>query len=80
MRLRVYSTYSSPGIKECDIAILSQIGRKISEPHNLNINLVLEEGANFENVSGKAVYIAEGFLENIGQLTLDISLGKYKTF
>ncbi len=69
-----------PGIKECDIAILSQIGRKISEPHNLNINLVLEEGANFENVSGKAVYIAEGFLENIGQLTLDISLGKYKTF
>ncbi len=69
-----------PQIQECDIAILSQIGRKISEPHHLNINLVVEEGADFDAIKGKADYIAAGYLEDIGKLTLDISLGKYKTF
>ncbi len=69
-----------PQIQECDIAILSQIGRKISEPHHLNINLVVEEGADFDAIRGKADYIAAGYLEDIGKLTLDISLGKYKTF
>ena len=73
-------TEDYPEIKECDIAILSQIGRKISDPHNLNINLITEDGSDFNSVSGKARYVAEGFLENTAQLTLDISLGKYKTF
>lgn len=69
-----------PDIKECDIAILSQIGKPISEPHNLNINLVLKKKADFEKLSPKVNYVAQGFLENIGQLTTDIALGKYKTF
>jgi S-adenosylmethionine synthetase len=69
-----------PEILECDIAILSQIGKRISEPHNLNINLILENGANFENIRGKANYIAESYLEDMARLTLDISMGKYKTF
>ncbi len=73
-------TLEYPEIKECDIAILSQIGKRISEPHNLNINLVLDDSTNFSDLQGKVRYISEGFLENIGDLTLDISLGKYKTF
>ena len=73
-------TEEYPEILECDIAILSQIGKRISEPHNLNINLILESGANFENIRGKANYIAECYLEDMARLTLDISMGKYKTF
>ncbi len=73
-------TNDYPEIEECDIAILSQIGRKINEPHNLNINLITENGSDFNNVSGKARYVAEGFLEDIATFTIDISLGKYKTF
>ncbi len=35
---------------------------------------------NFDNISGKSRYIADGWLDNIGKLTTDIALGKYKTF
>ncbi len=69
-----------PQIQECDIAILSQIGKRIDEPLNLNMNVIVESGANFDDISGKAKYIANGWLENINKLTMDISLGKYKTF
>ncbi len=67
-------------IKECDIAILSQIGKRIDQPLNLNMNMIVESGANFDNIKSKAHYIADEWLNNIGDLTLDISLGKYKTF
>ncbi len=69
-----------PQITECDIAILSQIGKRIDQPLNLNINMIVEKGANFDNISGKSRYIADGWLDNIGKLTTDIALGKYKTF
>ncbi len=69
-----------PQINECNIAVLSQIGHKIDDPLNLNINLIVEKGANFENIKSKSNYIAENWLENIGKFSLDLSLGKYKTF
>jgi S-adenosylmethionine synthetase len=78
MAMRITKEY--PEIKECDISILSQIGKRISEPHNLNINMITEKDSNFENIRGKVHYIAEGMLDNMSQLTLDISLGKHKTF
>ncbi len=78
MALRITGEYQE--IKECDISILSQIGKRIDEPHNLNINTIMEKGASLESIRGKINYIAEGMLDQIGQLTLDISLGKYKTF
>ncbi len=73
-------TKEYPEIKQCDVAVLSQIGKPISQPHNLNINLVLAKKADFAKLQPKVDYIAQGFLENIGQLTTDIALGKYKTF
>ena len=69
-----------PEIKECDVSILSQIGKRISEPHNLNINLITEQQGDFEKLKGKVYYTAESMLDNLSQFTLDISLGKYKTF
>lgn len=69
-----------PQILECDIAALSQIGKRIDYPLNLNINMIVEKGANFDNIKGKSQYIADGWLENIGKFTTEIALGKYKTF
>ncbi|MEM3839183.1 MAG: methionine adenosyltransferase [Candidatus Micrarchaeaceae archaeon] len=69
-----------PQIKECDIAALSQIGKRIDQPLNLNINLILENGANFDNIRSKVNYIADGWLDRIGEFTTQIALGKYKTF
>ena len=69
-----------PGVTECNLAIMSQIGKRIDEPLNLNIELYTENGTNFDNARSKAKYVAEGWLENLGEFTLDISLGKYKTF
>ncbi len=69
-----------PQILECDIAALSQIGKRIDQPLNLNINMIVESGANFDNIRSKAHYISDQWLDNIGKLTTDIALGKYKTF
>ncbi len=69
-----------PGVRECNLAIMSQIGKRIDEPLNLNIELATENGTNFDNARSKAKYVAEGWLENLGDFTIDISLGKYKTF
>ncbi len=66
-------------IKECDVAVLSQIGKPISEPHNLNMNIITGR-SDFEKLSSKARYVAEGYLENIGEFTHNIALGKYGTF
>ncbi|MDE1768626.1 MAG: methionine adenosyltransferase [Candidatus Micrarchaeota archaeon] len=74
----VVAQYSD--IRECNIAIMSQIGKRIDEPLNLNIDIATINGANFENAKSKARYIAEGWLENLSDFTIDISLGKYKTF
>ena len=57
-----------------------QIGKKIDQPLNLNLEIATGKGENFENIKSKARYIADGRLEKIGDFTIDISLGKYKTF
>lgn len=69
-----------PSIIECRLAIMSQIGHKIDQPLNLNVDIATNGGVSFDNVKGKARYIADGWLERIGDFTIDISLGKYKTF
>lgn len=73
-------TAEHPEIKECDIAILSQIGKPISQPHNLNINLILDKKEQFAKLKPKIDHTADSMLENIGELSTQIALGKYKTF
>ncbi len=69
-----------PSIEECNIAIMSQIGKRIDHPLNLNIGIAVNHGSNFDDIKSKASYIADGWLERIGEFTIDLSLGKYKTF
>ncbi|MEM0094535.1 MAG: methionine adenosyltransferase [Candidatus Micrarchaeaceae archaeon] len=72
---RVVSEYSD--IEECDVGILSQIGKPISEPKSITIEIA---GENFESQRGKIRYIADSMLENINNLIEEIAIGKYPTF
>jgi S-adenosylmethionine synthetase len=69
-----------PQIAECNISIISQIGRSIADPKNLSIKVIMENGENFKPIQGKVNAIAEEKLNNIKDLTMDIVLGKYSMF
>ncbi len=69
-----------PDIKECHIAILSQIGRRIDDPRSFTVNLIVEKGSNFNAIANKAKALAKTALDDIGDLTSEIVLGKYSVF
>ncbi len=69
-----------PQIKECDVALLSQIGRRIDDPSHTNISIAVENKSEFEDMKSKAHYIAESWLDRINELGIEISLGKYSVF
>ncbi len=69
-----------PSITECNVSILSQIGRRIDDPHNLSIEINAEKEENFDNVRSKAAYTAESLLDRLPEITYEISIGKYGTF
>jgi len=66
-------------IKECNVALVSQIGKRIDEPAHTNVGIVVNDG-NFENLKSKVHYIVDSWLERLNELTLDIAVGKYKVF
>ncbi len=69
-----------PHIKECHIAMLSQIGRKIDDPKSLSVSVIVDKGSDFDAAAKKARYLAVEALENTGNLTKEIVLGKYSVF
>jgi len=69
-----------PQVRECNVAILSEIGRRIDEPSHTSISVAVENKSEFENIKNKVHYIADSWLERIGEVTSDISLGKYGVF
>jgi S-adenosylmethionine synthetase len=69
-----------PQVRECNVAILSEIGRRIDEPSHTSISVIVENKSEFENIKSKVHYIADSWLERIGEVTSDISLGKYDVF
>ncbi len=71
---------SGGDIEECGIAVLSQIGRRISDPKNLGIDLIVAKGSDYSKVEKKARTTGEAWLDNIGELSAKIRLGKYQMF
>ena len=69
-----------PQVRECNVAILSEIGRRVDEPSHTSISVAVENKSEFENIKSKVHYIADSWLERIGEITSDISLGKYDVF
>ncbi len=69
-----------PEIKECNVSIVSQIGRPINDPRNLDVKVLLNEKGDISNITNKLAALAEQSLENIGFLTKEIVSGKYNMF
>lgn len=72
-----------PDIKECNVSIVSQIGRKIDDPKSLNINLLHStraDTAEMKTAAERARYVAESELSSISDLTEEIYEGKHTMF
>jgi len=67
-------------VKECNVAVMSQIGRSIDKPLHLNIDIIPEKRSDGEALKGKIEYLTGSWLKNISDMTRNIYLGKYKTF
>lgn len=69
-----------PKIKECNVAIVSQIGRKIDDPKSVYIDLIMEKGEKVDPISIKVHDIAHDTLSNISYITKELADGKYEMF
>ncbi len=68
------------GVREVYVRILSQIGKPISEPKALSIQVNPERGYEVEKMRGAIEEIAEDMLGRIGEITDMFIDGKIKTF
>lgn len=69
-----------PDIEECNVSIVSQIGRPINDPKHMNIRLKMNGSMKAEQLAGKVNQLGEEALENIGFLTREILAGKHTLF
>jgi S-adenosylmethionine synthetase len=69
-----------PQVLECNVSIVSQIGRKIDDPKHLDVKISTEKKEELDNLRKKINDIAEQSLENIGYLTQEIVSGKHSMF
>jgi S-adenosylmethionine synthetase len=69
-----------PVIRECNVAIVSQIGRRIDDPKNLSIDVIMEKGQKLSSINSKVKDIAQEKLNNIATITRELTNGKYKMF
>jgi S-adenosylmethionine synthetase len=68
------------GIKEVNIRILSQIGRPIDQPKACSVQLILENGASFDEIKPKVEAIADTHLDEIKVITDLVIKGEICTF
>lgn len=71
---------SYPRIRECNVAIVSQIGRRIDDPKSVYIEAIMEKGQKLEQISSKVNGIAQETLSNMGRITDGLAKGKYEMF
>lgn len=69
-----------PDIEECNVSIVSQIGRPINDPKHMNIRIKMNGSTKADSIANKVVQLGEESLENIGFLTKEILAGKHTLF
>jgi S-adenosylmethionine synthetase len=69
-----------PKIRECNVAIVSQIGRRIDDPKNIYIDAIMEKGEKLEPISSKVQEIAQETMNNLVYITEELARGKYEMF
>ncbi|MEM2784852.1 MAG: methionine adenosyltransferase, partial [Candidatus Pacearchaeota archaeon] len=62
-----------PGVKECEVKILSKIGSKLDEPQIINVKLLANSSINIEEVK-KTV---NDMFDKLQEIQKDIVFGKY---
>jgi len=67
-------------VKDCTVLTVSQIGRSIADPKNLNIRITMKKGEKLEAIQKQVQNLAEEKLENITKLTREIIQGKHQMF
>ena len=69
-----------PQVTECNISIVSQIGRPINDPKHLNVNIATKKKEDFAKINKKVNELAQEELDNIVYLTKGIIAGEHKVF
>ncbi|MCX6777408.1 MAG: methionine adenosyltransferase [Candidatus Micrarchaeota archaeon] len=65
-----------PSVRECEVKLLSQIGKPVDQPKSADVKLVMHDGEKLEAVRGKVSGLVDGWLENITEVTNMIVEGK----
>lgn len=71
---------SYPSIRECNVAMVSQIGRPINDPGSVYIDAIMEKGETLAPIASKVRGIAAENLQEITSVTRDMAGGKYEMF
>jgi S-adenosylmethionine synthetase len=69
-----------PKVMECNVSIVSQIGRKINDPKSVYIDAIMAKGEKLETISVKVHDIAKETLENMSYITEELARGKFEMF
>ncbi|MGC8669985.1 MAG: methionine adenosyltransferase [Candidatus Micrarchaeia archaeon] len=69
-----------PQITECYVSLVSQIGRPISDPKSMYIEVIADKDSSFENIKSKINSMAEQELSNINSITHAIQEGRHEMF
>ncbi|MCL4372267.1 methionine adenosyltransferase [Candidatus Marsarchaeota archaeon] len=72
--------HNYPQVKECNVSIVSQIGRKIDDPKHLDIKLYTDKPEDVDVLRKKVYDLADESLDNIAYLTQEIAAGKHSMF
>ncbi len=69
-----------PQVIECNVSMVSQIGRRIDQPKSMQIEAYMEEGKSIDAISNKIKDIAEETVGNVAFITKELSQGRYEMF
>jgi len=69
-----------PEIIECNVSLLSQIGKPIDQPKNAGVQLIVEEKDKSEEMKNKVNYIVDGWLEDVTSITTKIVEGEARIY
>jgi S-adenosylmethionine synthetase len=69
-----------PQVRECGVQIASQIGRKLDDPYNLSVSVIMKKGEKLDPIKGKIHDIAEDMITNVNWVSRQLAEGRYSVF
>ena len=69
-----------PQVAECYVGMVSHIGKRIDDPKNMSIKVIMNRGEKFDSIESKVRAVGEEALSRIRETTADIAKGKYLVY